>query len=427
MHNIKDLHVEKDILPLFDFTYNEPARDALIELLSDIPRSVEDVLYRQQIIKAIINTKPLHAPFPYHRSEFNEVHGYLEDLKNKVTPLDGTSLKFHLFFAQTERSKEGAHLSQLIIFLFKIQQAWFSQLDEKMFPALFREKIESSKLFLADLGVVKYQAIAKDRRFTIAEIAKLSTFLHGKIRTGAMTAFLKDFFLFEAYLSAAKGIVKHKFTFPRFGNKDLSLVNFYHPLLKAPVKNSLSVAENVVLITGPNMSGKSTLLKAVGICVLLAHLGLAVPADQCELPFFNVISVSINLTDDLRSGFSHFMTEIKSLKNVVVEAGKTKKCFAVFDELFRGTNMEDALEISKTTILGLTKFPGSCFFISTHLHQLKATIALNDTKVDTRFIECILKNNIPVFTYKLLPGWSDLKIGQLLFEQEGLNQLLAKQ
>jgi len=123
----------------------------------------------------------------------------------------------------------------------------------------------------------------------------------------------------------------------------------------------------------------------------------------------------------------HFMTEIKSLKSVVTEAVNTKKCFAVFDELFRGTNVEDALEISKTTILGLTKFSNSWFFISTHLHQLKEIIMRHDDKIGTRFIECILDNDNPVFTYKLQAGWSDLKIGQLLFEREGLDRLLAKQ
>ena len=120
------------------------------------------------------------------------------------------------------------------------------------------------------------------------------------------------------------------------------------------------------------------------------------------------------------------MTEIKSLKQVVTAAANGKRCFAIFDELFRGTNVEDALAISVTTILGLAGFSDSLFFISTHLHQLKDMIDRHRDKINTQFIECVLVHNQPVFTYRLQQGWSDLKIGQLLFEQEGLNQLLKK-
>jgi len=134
--------------------------------------------------------------------------------------------------------------------------------------------------------------------------------------------------------------------------------------------------------------------------------------------------VAINLTDSIVSGYSHFMSEIITLKNVVEEASQGAKCFAVFDELFRGTNIEDALEISTATIKGLTKFTSSYFFISTHLHQLQALEEINNGKVDTCFIECELKADTPTFTYKLKPGWSNLKIGRILFEKEGLNNML---
>jgi DNA mismatch repair protein MutS len=134
--------------------------------------------------------------------------------------------------------------------------------------------------------------------------------------------------------------------------------------------------------------------------------------------------VAINLTDSIVSGYSHFMTEIITLKNVLEEALQGKKCFAVFDELFRGTNIEDALEISTATIKGLTKFTNSYFFISTHLHQLKEIEEIKNENVSTCYIECELKEDTPVFTYKLKPGWSDLKIGRILFEKEGLNKML---
>ena len=172
------------------------------------------------------------------------------------------------------------------------------------------------------------------------------------------------------------------------------------------------------------MSGKSTLLKAFALCVYLAHTGLAVPAARAEIPFFNTISVAINLTDSIVSGYSHFMSEIIALKKVLTEAKTGARCFAVFDELFRGTNIEDALEISTATIKGLTHFSDCFFLISTHLHQLKDMEEIKRGKVSTCFIDCKLTDNIPAFTYQLKEGWSDLKLGRILFEKEGLNTML---
>ena len=174
------------------------------------------------------------------------------------------------------------------------------------------------------------------------------------------------------------------------------------------------------------MSGKSTLLKALSLCVYLAHAGLAVPATRAIMPFFNTISVAINLTDSIVSGYSHFMSEIITLKNVLTEAKTGARCFAVFDELFRGTNIEDALEISAATIKGLTHFPNSFFIISTHLHQLKDLEEIKTNKITTCFIDCKLTDNIPAFTYQLKEGWSDLKLGRILFEKEGLNTMLKR-
>ena len=110
----------------------------------------------------------------------------------------------------------------------------------------------------------------------------------------------------------------------------------------------------------------------------------------------------------------------------MAEAEDNTKCFAVFDELFRGTNIEDALEISTATIKGLINFPQSLFFISTHLHQLKDIEEIKTNKVATWYIDCELKDNIPAFNYLLKEGWSDLKLGRILFEKEGLYKMLAR-
>ena len=428
MNNIRDLHVEKEILPLFDFVGNEFSRDALIRLLSEFPDTVAEILERQQILQCLLGNEKLGLGDStarsrgtlYSKSEFNEVYRTVEEIRTPDTLAPG---RFELVFFKSKRDRESGRLNQLTIFFYKIQQAYYAQLNSSDFPATFRIRLQQSIRFLADLKIEKYQTVVRGKGFNLTMIIQLTGMLEEKIREGEMDRFWENFFLLEAYLSIARGIRRHGFTFPVFKEAGLSIRNFYHPLVKEPVKNSVTIQESVVLLTGPNMSGKSTLLKAIGLCVFLGHLGLAVPAEQCELSFFEVISIAIDLKDDLQSGYSHFMSEVKTLKKVVLEASRPKRCFAIFDELFRGTNVEDALAISRTTILGLTKFTGSCFFISTHLHQLKDAVA--DDRIGTHYIECTLDQGSPVFTYRLRNGWSDLKIGQIIFEQEGLNELLG--
>ena len=118
------------------------------------------------------------------------------------------------------------------------------------------------------------------------------------------------------------------------------------------------------------------------------------------------------------------MTEIMNLKKVALQARASQKCFAVFDELFRGTNIDDALELTEKTIYGLSKFKGSFFIISTHLYQLRDTEEISKNKVSSFYLDCSINNKSPNFSYHLKNGWSNLKIGKILFEKEGLDEIL---
>ncbi|WP_092767750.1 MutS-related protein [Hymenobacter actinosclerus] len=242
-----------------------------------------------------------------------------------------------------------------------------------------------------------------------------------------LAEFWSAFFWLEACWSVAKGLHQLGFTFPGFQSAGLYLADFYHPLLPAPVKNTLALDahDNVLLLTGPNMSGKSTLLKALGLCVYLAHAGLGVPAATARLPFYSSIVVAINLADSLSGGYSHFLAEIRNLKAVLQAAQGPGRVFAVFDELFRGTNVDDALDITRATVAGLAAFPRSCFLISTHLLQLESQLPAQPGR-RTFCIECNLQDGLPVFSYRLQPGWSQLKIGRILFDKEGLPGLLKR-
>ncbi|HMH33248.1 MAG TPA: hypothetical protein VK543_09480 [Puia sp.] len=423
MTNITDLHIEDEILPLFDFTYNIFSGQALRDIMTEPIGSKSEVLFRQHVLNGFIGNRNILKDYSYSRFNLSDVYNFFESFF--VGSFSAAHLRRRLIFSEKERHQKRGKLVMLIQLFYKIHSTYLSKLDTKLFPREYAIELEQINGFFADFNLERYQLILRKKNtIRIGHIVELMKILTQKVTNGEAASFWKRWYLFEAYLSISDGIVKHGFIFPSFDDSSFSIEGLYHPLIKNPVRNDLIASKNVILITGPNMSGKSTLLKAVSLCVYLGHKGLAVPATKATIPFFSTISVAINLTDSIVSGYSHFMSEIITLKNVLLEAEENRNCFAVFDELFRGTNIEDALEISSATIKGLVKFSNSLFLISTHLHQLKDMEEIKNGKVTTCYIECELNGNIPAFTYKLKEGWSDLKLGRILFEKEGLYKIL---
>jgi DNA mismatch repair protein MutS len=424
MTNIEDLHIEEEILPLFDFTFNLSSGEEVREIITKPLNSKSAILERQCLLKGFIDNREVLKDYSYSRFDLSEIHAFFESFPTGSF-FEG-KLRWRLRFSEKERHHKRGKLILLILLFNRIDSVYLEKIDTNCFPGEYATELASIRQFFADFKLGHYESIFRKKKIRVRHIVELMKIITQKVTGGGAASFWRRWFLFEAYLSVSHGIIRHGFTFPSFDETIFSLQGLYHPLLKNPVRNDLVADKNVLLLTGPNMSGKSTLLKSASLCVYLGHTGIAVPASKATMPFFHTISVAINLTDSIVSGYSHFMSEIITLKNVLEEAAGDTKCFAVFDELFRGTNIEDALEISTATIKGLTQFSHSLFLISTHLHQLKDIEEIRENKVDTCYIECNLSLNTPVFTYKLKKGWSDLKLGRILFEKEGLNKLLAK-
>ena len=423
MDHTTDLHIEEEILPLFDFTFNLFSGKAVRGLIMEPPGRIEEIMYRQQVLQGFIANYEVWKEYSFSRFNLSEIHEFFQTFGEG--DFSAKNMSWKLRFSEQERAQRRGRLILLVRLFSKLQADYTGKLDTTLFPPEYAAELELLNRFLSDFNLVYYEKIfEKKKTLHVAQIVELMAIITEKVTNGQAEAFWNRWFLFEAWLSVSKGIVEHGFVFPSFESGAFSIQGLYHPLLKNPVRNDITATRNVILLTGPNMSGKSTFLKSVSLCVYLGHAGLAVPATKAVIPFFDNISVAINLTDSIVSGYSHFMTEIVTLKNVVQEALQGKKCFAVFDELFRGTNIEDALEISTATIKGLTRFTNSYFFISTHLHQLKAMEEISNGKVATWFVECRLDEDTPAFTYQLKEGWSDLKIGRILFEKEGLNKML---
>ena len=419
MNNLKDLHIEKELLPLFDYSLNMFSKQQIIEILRTPLSSLKEITERQNILKGFAANHDILKEYSYTVLYLNEVHFFLND--EKIEDLSQKKLAYKFFGSKQDKARYLGKFHQLILFFHRLESKYFRRLDLNQFPIAYSSTIRKIIAFLSHFELQKYEYIIREKRLKDNHIIQLTEKINDLKSNGLIKAFWEDFFLFEAYLSIHLGIRSNNFMFPSFQQGGIKLINFYHPLLHKPVKNNFETTSNVLVLNGPNMSGKSTFLKAVGICMYFGHLGLGVPASEVKLPFCDYFSIDINRRDDILNGYSHFMTEVVNLKNVVQKAVAGHYCFAIFDELFSGTNVEDAFEICTKTINGLSKFKNSFFLISTHIQELKH---ITNNQVSNYYIDCELITGEPTFTYKLKKGWSDIRVGRILFDKEGLNELL---
>jgi DNA mismatch repair protein MutS len=418
---IKDLGISSHIINLFNYTQNDDAKECIKKMLLTPLLSQQAVIERQNILKGFLANIANFQNYSYSRIDFREADFFMEKFTDEeYLP---KWIKFRLRLSRAKYYQYRSKFVQVVLLLNRLHH-YIKNLSTAAFPENYKNELLQMDDYLSSYRLNYYESLIRENKLRIKHIIVFFGLISERKSKKLDIEFKEAYTRFEAYISIATGIHNHKFQFPKIGGSTVTINNFYHPVLKNPVKNSLHTETNVILLTGPNMSGKSTLLKAVGICVYLANIGFAIPASGAAIPFYNTIDVFINLNDDLQSGYSHFMTEIMNLKKVVQEAGTGQPGFAVFDELFRGTNIDDALEISRSTLRGMLNFPDSLFFVSSHLHQLTHMEEIQSGRISCMHLDCNLQNDVPEFTYQLKEGSSDIKIGRILFDKENMNELL---
>lgn len=190
----------------------------------------------------------------------------------------------------------------------------------------------------------------------------------------------------------------------------IAIYEFYHPHIKQPVKNDWITKNNICIFTGSNMAGKSTALKAISICIWLAHCGFPVPATRMECPVLNGLFTSINLPDSLRDRKSHFYAEVLRVKEILGQIEPEKKYFVLFDELFRGTNAKDAFDASDLVINIIKNTRNISLLISTHILEL-ALKYQNDKECCFYFLESEIKDDELICYHKLKKGISESRVG----------------
>lgn len=218
---------------------------------------------------------------------------------------------------------------------------------------------------------------------------------------------------------------------PKFNNNhNLRIIDGRHPVVEVVsnnnyVKNDVIMDESTstLLITGPNMSGKSTYMRELAIIIIMAQMGSFVPAAEANLPIFDSIYTRIGASDDLVSGESTFMVEMIEAKNAIVNA--TENSLILFDELGRGTATFDGMSLARA-ILEYVNLKIKCkTLFSTHYHELTD---LSDTipSIKNVHVDAIEEDGKVTFLHKVKEGPIDKSYGIHVARLAGLPEDLLK-
>ncbi|HYM92865.1 MAG TPA: DNA mismatch repair protein MutS [Chitinophagaceae bacterium] len=253
--------------------------------------------------------------------------------------------------------------------------------------------------------------------------------LRGRYRTDTLEL-IDIFSRLDAWYSMAVAVKTYGLSFPEFAEQDTPLVDakgLYHILIHNPVAYDLQMnpQHNFLFLTGANMAGKSTLIKSVGSAVFLAHIGMGVPAQLMKLTLFDGLLSNINVVDNIAKGESFFFNEVQRIKNTIQKINDGKKWLVLIDELFKGTNVQDAMKCSSAVIKGLIKIKNSLFILSTHLYEIGDELKAFPN-ISFRYFETNVKDEQLEFTYQLKEGISNDRFGYFILKKEKVVEMLEK-
>lgn len=221
----------------------------------------------------------------------------------------------------------------------------------------------------------------------------------------------------DALLSLAQAAIKYRYNKPTLTTDNrIAIQDGRHPVVEqmltdtpfVPNDTLLDSQNQLLLITGPNMAGKSTYIRQVALIVLMAQMGSFVPARAAEIGVVDRIFTRVGAADDLASGQSTFMVEMNEVGNILRNA--TSNSLIILDEIGRGTSTYDGLAIARAVAEYILERLKAKTLFATHYHEL-TTLAKDYKQVKNYTIAVEERGKDIIFLRRIIPGASDRSYG----------------
>ena len=415
------------VINIFDRTRTRAGRQALEDMFRKPMTNAQEINERSRIFSYY---KSLNREFPFDETQVELIEYYI----NSNTSTDAMSSAMNIFTSKCkmvlannrayEKMLEGmGMLAKVILGAVEMVEAFprencpdINEIEvlTSAITSDYRSKLQT--IAKKNVDMTLGQAISADKlmRLTLGDAVRTMMQLLAKLDLNmavGSTAADKEFGFAEAVNAQERFI---------------EMEGVYHPSLVKPVANDIRIdaEKNVFFLTGVNMAGKSTFMKAVSIALYLAQMGFPVPASKIRFTPVDGIFTSINVPDDIAQGYSHFYAEVLRVKSIAQRVAEGRNLFVIFDELFKGTNVKDAYDATLAVTDAYASHRNCLYIISTHIVEVGPALSEKCGNVQFRFLPTQMDGTRLVYPYKLAEGISADRHGMTIIKNEKILDII---
>lgn len=423
----------KDLIWLKLSIKNIPELDAMLQSVPDIfakyKLNTQEELYF--LIEKSINDEPPAAikEGGIIKSGYNSHVDELRDIKH-----NGKSLLLEI----EERERKATGISQLKIGYNKVFGYYFevSRINASKMPAYFERKqtlANSERFITEELRELENKILNAEEKLADIEYSLFQDIRkEASNRAENLRQLAKLIAEIDTIAAFADISIKNNYSRPKIiENGIINIKEGRHPVVENKSKNAfvpndfyLDNDENrLLIITGPNMSGKSTYLRSSALIAVMAHCGCFVPADMAEIPLLDRIFTRVGASDNLSRGESTFMVEMVETANILKNA--TKNSLIILDEIGRGTSTFDGISIAWAVAEHILNNIGAKTLFATHYFEL-TEIGEKGKGAQNYTVSVEEWNNEVIFLRKVIKGTADKSYGIYVGKMAGLPESVIK-